>query len=116
MVELNEILNVIIKMEFELYGHMLNASGVIVGAACFLIIMISRWTCIVGEYHFTKKLWIAFLIFGLICITTAFFMINIMFSSVVAMLGFTYLWGINEVIEQEERVKKGWFPMNPKRK
>ena len=103
-------------MEFELIGHTLNASGLIVGAACFLIIMISRWTCIVGEYHFTKKLWIAFLVFGLICIGAAFFMINIMFSSIVAMLGFTYLWGINEVIEQEERVKKGWFPMNPKRK
>ncbi len=65
-------------MGFELFGHTLNASGLIVGAA--------------------------------------FFMINIIFSSIVAMLGFTYLWGINEVIEQEEWVKKGWFPMNPKRK
>ncbi len=112
----NEIQNAIINMEFELFGHMINASGMIAGAACFLIIMVSRWTCIVGEYYFTKIVWIAFLVFGLICIAFSFFMINIMYSSVIAMLGFTYLWGINEVIEQEERVKKGWFPMNPKRK
>ena len=26
------------------------------------------------------------------------------------------LWGIGEVFHQRERVRKGWFPMNPKRK
>ena len=102
-------------MELEIFGQLINISGVIVGAACFLIIMISRWMCIVGEYHFTKKIWIAFLLFGVLCISASIFMINIILSSVVAMIGFTYLWGINEVIEQEERVKKGWFPKNPER-
>lgn len=116
MAEPEKTPNAIIKMEFEILGNMLNLSGLIVGAACFLIIVVSRWSCIVGEYYFTKKLWIAFLLFGLLCIGSAFFMINIMLSSIVAMLGFTYLWGIGEIIEQEERVKKGWFPHNPKRK
>jgi len=26
------------------------------------------------------------------------------------------LWSILELFEQEERVKKGWFPKNPKKK
>ena len=26
------------------------------------------------------------------------------------------LWGIKEMKEQQERVRKGWFPRNPKRK
>ena len=25
-------------------------------------------------------------------------------------------WSIGEVFKQRERVRKGWFPMNPKRK
>jgi hypothetical protein len=33
----------------------------------------------------------------------------------VGVFGFSSLWSIHEIIEQEERVKKGWFPANPKR-
>jgi hypothetical protein len=36
-------------------------------------------------------------------------------SAFFAIMGFTYLWGIGEIIEQEERVRKGWFPKNPQR-
>ena len=28
----------------------------------------------------------------------------------------TCIWSIKELFEQEERVKKGWFPENPKKK
>jgi hypothetical protein len=31
-------------------------------------------------------------------------------------LGFALLWSIYELFKQKERVKKGWFPKNPKRK
>jgi hypothetical protein len=31
-------------------------------------------------------------------------------------LGFSLLWSIYELFKQKERVKKGWFPKNPKRK
>jgi len=30
-------------------------------------------------------------------------------------LGCTFLWSIQELYEQEERVRKGWFPENPNR-
>ena len=36
-------------------------------------------------------------------------------ASVLSIFGLTMLWGIHEVIEQEERVQKGWFPENPKK-
>ena len=32
------------------------------------------------------------------------------------LLGAGAFWGIGEVFHQRERVRKGWFPMNPKRK
>ena len=34
----------------------------------------------------------------------------------VSILGFTCLWSIKELFEQEKRVQKGWFAKNPKRK
>jgi hypothetical protein len=36
-----------------------------------------------------------------------------MISSIIGVVGFSSLWSIHEIIEQEERVKKGWFPNNP---
>ena len=31
-------------------------------------------------------------------------------------IAFSSFWGIGEVFAQHNRVKKGWFPMNPKRR
>ena len=103
-------------MQLDLFGHTINLIGILVGLASFLIIMFARYSCIVGEYYFTKKLWIAFLVIGIMGIIISFLLINIILSTVVAIVAFNYLWGINEIIEQENRVKKGWFPKNPKRR
>jgi hypothetical protein len=102
-------------MNIEVFGHGINLIGIIVGLASFVIIVFARYSCIAGEYHFTKKLWIAFLIVGILAVFISFLLTNIILSNIVAIIGFNYLWGINEIIEQEERVNKGWFPKNPKR-
>jgi len=102
-------------MEIHLFSQTLNTSGIIVGAAVFLLIVISRWLCILGEYHFGKKFWIAFLLIGLPGILASFFISNIILSTLAGVTGFIFLWGIHETIEQEERVNKGWFPKKPKR-
>ena len=39
-----------------------------------------------------------------------------MLSPILGVVGCSCLWSILEIFEQKERVKKGWFPMNPKRK
>ena len=94
----------------------LSYSGVIIGAATFVIIAIGRWACIVGEYYFSKKFWIAFLLIGIAGLAGSLFISNDILSVIAGITGFTFLWGIHEIIEQQERVKKGWFPENPKRK
>ncbi|MCP4551261.1 MAG: DUF4491 family protein [Bacteroidetes bacterium] len=94
----------------------MNLTGLIVGFAAFVIIMFARYSCIVGEYYFTKIFWIVFLIIGLLSVAISFILTNIIFSTIVAIIGFNYLWGVNEIIEQEQRVNKGWFPKNPKRR
>lgn len=95
--------------------HSLNLSGVTVGAATFAIIAISRYLCIKAEYYFTKKFWIGFLLIGIASVAGSFFVTNLIVSVILGINGFTFLWGIGEIIEQEERVNKGWFPRNPKR-
>ncbi|MDZ7740993.1 MAG: DUF4491 family protein [Bacteroidota bacterium] len=97
-------------------GYELNLTGLIVGLASFLIIIVSRWSCIVGEYYFTKKLWIGFLIIGVLSVAISPLLENIVISAILGIFGFSYLWGIMEIIEQENRVDKGWYPKNPKRK
>ncbi|MDR2064878.1 MAG: DUF4491 family protein [Prevotellaceae bacterium] len=89
-------------------------SGIIVGFSLFVIIYISRWACIKGEYYFTKKFWIVFLIAGITGISISLFLENIIISSISGIFGFVSLWGIGETVKQEERVKKGWFPERQK--
>ncbi|MBO5553156.1 MAG: DUF4491 family protein, partial [Paludibacteraceae bacterium] len=36
-------------------------------------------------------------------------------SIFLGIFAFSAFWGIGEVIKQEHRVLKGWFPENPKR-
>jgi hypothetical protein len=93
-----------------------NLTGVIIGAAAFLIIALGRYTTIIAEYYFTKKFWVGFLIIGLTSLVFSIMVNSFALSSILSILGFTYLWGIGEIREQEERVRKGWFPQNPRRK
>ncbi len=101
-------------MELELFNTDLNIAGIIVGAFTFLIIMFARWLCIWGEYHFTKKFWFFFLISGSLAVVSSIFIENLIYSAILSVTGFIFLWGINETIEQEERVEKGWFPKKNK--
>ena len=93
----------------------LNLSGLIVGGASFLIIIFGRWACIAGEYYFSKRIWILFLVTGILTLFISLLLKNMVIASVLSIFGLTMLWGIHEVIEQEERVQKGWFPENPKK-
>ena len=94
----------------------LNYVGLVVGASTFLIMAIGRLSVIKAEYYFTKKAWIAYMVLGLCAIVTSLLIYNIVLSAIVSVMAFVLLWGIGEVIKQEERVKKGWFPTNPNRR
>ena len=91
-------------------------NGLIIGVSVFLIIGIFHPIVIKAEYYFTKKIWPAFLIMGIIFSVVSLFCKNDMVSILLGTLGFTCFWSIKELFEQEERVKKGWFPKNPNRK
>jgi hypothetical protein len=87
--------------------------GLIIGIAAFIVIGVFHPIVIKTEYYFGKKVWPVFLVVGLIFIVLSLFIGNVVISAIVGITGFSSLWSIHELIEQEERVRKGWFPSNP---
>lgn len=90
-------------------------TGIFIGLATFLIIGLLHPVVINAEYYIGKHIWPAFLVLGVLCIVGSLFIKEVISSSLCAVLGFSLLWSIRELFEQEERVKKGWFPTNPRK-
>ncbi|MBR1419204.1 MAG: DUF4491 family protein, partial [Synergistaceae bacterium] len=93
----------------------MNWAGVVIGAAAFIIIGAFHPVVIKGEYYFGHKIWPLFLIAGLICGALSLLIEEDIISGILGILACVLLWCIKELKEQTERVKKGWFPKNPKR-
>ena len=94
----------------------LNFEGILLAVSTFLIIGLCHPLVIKTEYYFGTKPWWIWLVSGLSCCTGALFVESIFWSALLGVLGASFLWGIGELLAQEKRVAKGWFPMNPKRR
>lgn len=93
----------------------MNWTGIIIGAAVFLSIGICHPITIKLEYYFGRKGWWGFFIPGVICTVISLIVDNYIISTIIAAFAFSCFWGIHEVMQQEMRVLRGWFPENPKR-
>jgi hypothetical protein len=93
----------------------MNFTGIIIGAAVFLSIGICHPITIKLEYYFGRKGWWGFFIPGVICTAISLIVDNYIASTIIAAFAFSCFWGIHEVMQQEMRVLRGWFPENPKR-
>ena len=94
----------------------MNFGGLIIGIATFLSIGVCHPIVIKCEYHFGKECWPVFLVIGIVLSVISLFINDLVWSTVVGVLAFCAFWSIVELFEQEERVRKGWFPENPNRK
>ena len=94
----------------------MNYTGSLLGLCSFLVIGIFHPLVIKAEYHFGRRSWWAFLIMGLIFMALSLACRNQFLSILFGVTAFSAFWGIGEVFAQHRRVKRGWFPMNPKRK
>lgn len=93
----------------------INFEGLLLGAGAFLCIGIFHPLVIKAEYYFGVKSWWGFLIVGIVAATASLFVTNMYLSIFLGIFAFSAFWGIGEVFKQRERVRKGWFPANPKR-
>lgn len=90
--------------------------GIIIAIATFLIIGMFHPIVIKSEYRWGTRCWPVFALIGVALLAVSLFISNVLLASVIGVTGCSALWSILEIFEQRERVRKGWFPMNPKRK
>lgn len=94
----------------------MHYEGLLIGICTFAIIGIFHPIVVKCEYYTGTRLWWVFLVLGLIGLVAALFISHTFWSSLLGVFAFSSFWTIKELFEQKERVKKGWFPKNPKRK
>jgi len=90
--------------------------GLLIGVCTFLIIGLFHPIVIKAEYYLGVKSWWIFLVMGIAGIAVSVLVDNLFISALAGVFAFSSLWSIKEIFEQRERVRKGWFPKNPKRK
>ncbi|MCR5014115.1 MAG: DUF4491 family protein [Bacteroidales bacterium] len=93
----------------------MNWNGIIVGAAVFLIIGICHPLVIKMEYRWGKQSWWALALAGGVFAVISLFIDNPTLSTICGAAAFSFFWSIREILAQEKRVLRGWFPENPKR-
>ncbi|MDL2212494.1 DUF4491 family protein [Bacteroides sp. OttesenSCG-928-D19] len=93
-----------------------HLSGLVIGISTFLIIGFFHPVVVKAEYYWGTKCWWIFLVLGMLGVVASLYVDNILVSSLCGVFAFSSFWTIKEIFEQEERVKKGWFPKNPNRK
>ncbi len=93
-----------------------NLTGITIGISTFLIIGLFHPVVIKSEYYWGVRCWWLFLVAGVIGMVATLCVDNVIFSSLLGVFSFSCFWSILELFEQEKRVRKGWFPKNPKRK
>ncbi len=99
-------------MQFLENNHLL---GLIIGISTFLIIGIFHPIVVKAEYYWGTRCWWIFLVTGITGIILSLLTDNVLFAALLGVFSFSSFWTIKELFEQEERVRKGWFPKNPKR-
>ena len=91
-------------------------SGIIVGLVSFLIIGLLHPVVIKMEYHRGKRSWPILAVSGIMSTVASLLSNDLVISIVLGVLAFSLFWSVKELFEQEERVRKGWYPSNPRKK
>lgn len=93
-----------------------HLAGLAIGICTFLIIGFFHPVVVKSEYYFGTRCWWVFLLLGIGGLTASLCTEDILLSALLGVFAFSAFWTIKELFEQEERVEKGWFPRNPKRR
>ena len=91
---------------------MINFDGLLIG----IVIGLFHPVVVKAEYYWGTKCWWIFLVLGILGVIASLFIDSVFVSAICGVFAFSSFWTIKEIFEQEERVQKGWFPRNPKRK
>lgn len=93
-----------------------HLGGIAIGICTFLIIGLFHPVVVKAEYYWGTRCWWVFLLLGLAGLVGSVLFSHLLLASLSGVFSFSSFWTIKELFEQRERVRKGWFPMNPNRK
>jgi hypothetical protein len=93
-----------------------HLEGLFIGICTFLIIGLFHPVVVKAEYYWGTRCWWIFLLLGIAGVVASLVVDSLLVASLLGVFAFSSFWTIKEVFEQEERVRKGWFPKNPRRK
>lgn len=93
-----------------------HLGGIAIGICTFLIIGLFHPVVVKAEYYWGTRCWWVFLLLGLAGLVGSVLFSHLLWASLSGVFSFSSFWTIKELFEQRERVRKGWFPMNPNRK
>ncbi|MDR1004221.1 MAG: DUF4491 family protein [Prevotellaceae bacterium] len=92
-----------------------HLAGLFIGICTFLIIGLFHPVVIKAEYYWGTRCWWIFLLLGVAGTIASLLIDNLVIAALLGVFAFSSFWTIKEVFDQEKRVRKGWFPKNPKR-
>lgn len=101
-----------IIMQFETIRMFFT--GITIAISTFLIIGLFHPIVIKTEYYYGTRPWWIFLILGIACLVASLCIEQITVSSLLGVIGASFIWSIKELFEQKKRVDKGWFPKKEK--
>ena len=93
-----------------------HLAGLAIGLATFLIIGMFHPLVIKAEYYCGTRCWWVFLLAGVLLIGASLMVSDVVVAALLGVTAFSCFWSILEVFQQQERVRKGWFPRNPRRR
>ena len=90
--------------------------GLAIGLCTFLIIGIFHPIVIKSHYYFGTGCRWWFVVLGIAAGAGAWLVDDVFLSSLLGVLAFSSFWSVGEIVEQQKRVDRGWFPANPRRR
>ncbi len=93
----------------------MNFTGLGLGLFMLFAIGFGFFWVIKIEYFLGAKVWKGVLVVGLLICLASLFTPSFSGSAILGIVGGSVIWGATELPGQEERVRRGLFPVNPKR-
>jgi hypothetical protein len=90
--------------------------GLVMGAVAIVAIGLGHVLVIKWEYYWGARSWPGMAGLGVGMLVASLFSGNAFLGGVLGIVGAILLWGVFELIKQRDRVERGLFPRNPKRK
>jgi len=94
----------------------MNFTGLILGIAMLIAIGVGFLWVIKLEYYVGAQIWPVVLAFGVVLALATLWIKSFWASALVGIAAGSIVWGATELPPQEERVRRGLFPANPKRR